>query len=93
MEDQRRITIKLIFDADTSEDDVNAVLSKHTKDGKILHFYPNREIGYNIITYAIVDIPAKSLIKFHDDKTVKSIDKMLSNSSETKSSDCCRPSG
>lgn len=83
-------TCKLIFPFGTiTEEGVRQLLAKYTEDYSVANFYPDREVGCNRITFAIVDIPLKVMQQLANDSKVKEVDPMTSYSKRPSNAECC----
>jgi len=87
-------TCKLIFPYGTiTEEGVKQLLATYTEDFTIANFYPDREVGCNRISFAVVDIPLKVMQKLANDSKVKEIDPMTSYSKKPSNAECCGGGG
>jgi hypothetical protein len=74
-------TCKLIFPfGSITEEGVRQLLAKYTGDFAVANFYPDREIGCNHTTFAIVDVPQKVIQQLHHDARIQEIDPMTTYS-------------
>ncbi len=86
------VTCKLIFPYNTiTREGLEKLISKYTKDFEIANFYPDREIGCNRISFAVVDVPQKVVQSLLKEPSIKEIDPMNTHSKPSKSHDCCGP--
>ena len=94
------VTCKLIFSLGIIKDEeqLNELLKKYTDDFSIANFYPEKEIGCNKTTVAIIDVPQKIVTLLLKEKIVKEID-LMSSFSARSTKDCsdggcgCPPKG
>ncbi len=88
------VTCKLIFPYGTiTREGIEQLLSKHTKNFEIANFYPDREVGCNRISFAVVDVPQKVIQNLLKEPSIKEIDPMNTHSKPVKHHECCGPIG
>jgi hypothetical protein len=68
---------------------ITELIGKYTNEFSIANFYPDRQIGSNRTTFAVVNIPQNIIPKIINNELVKDIDLMESGSIAYKNKDSC----
>lgn len=64
---------KVFFEVDTTKEKAQKIISRYA-DVAIDTFQPRREIGANVVTFAIVTLPVRAASRLVDDPNVKRVD-------------------
>lgn len=79
---------KVFFPVETSRSEAEAILFRYYKEVKIDNFMEKREIGCNVVTFAVTTLPMKVAAMLIQENAVKRID-ALTTFRACKTNECC----
>lgn len=83
------VTCKLVFRfGSVTEQNLPEVISRYTKDFKIINFTPESQIGINKVTCAVVDMPRNVVPKLFSDGIIKDVDLITDNDIKNADDGC-----
>lgn len=81
-------TYKVFFeDIETSENAAKELILRHDPSAEIHNFYSKREVGCNILTFAVITSSLEKMRTIEQDGTVKRIE-IISSARHAKNEDC-----
>ena len=83
---------KVFFAVETTREQADKIVLNYAADAKIDTFWAKREIGCNVLTFAVVTLPVQAAAKMHDDRGVLRVE-ILTTFKGGKGEECCSPSG
>jgi len=94
IDDVQIVTCKLIFPfGSVTREQVEQLLKRHTNDWDIANFYPEKEVGCNKMTFAVVDVPEDVVPSLLKESVVKDIDLMFTTKRRSLKVECCGGGG